>query len=427
MIKDNVTVDISVVKGVTKIDKAVEKIDEEIGTLEAALKKDKSNKDNWKKLQALKKEREGQEDEYTKIEKSLKTDLANLSKLCKTIAAAISATEARKDLPDAAKAELAKQSKINFGTRDKQITILEALQADGKLRTEPAKLTRLCDDLEADVKAFNDIETKIESLIDEDFAHKWGAVEKTVAAMLATAKVQAQSIDTDAKLATSFAALKKNRWKNYDAKVDALTVEFQKLIDIKANENALTGLLKTRMTLNGRQKLVYIDKAKQSNTPVATAAAELDLMLAAQRTPRKEQWVKALNMAKYQVIRKGKFEAYDIHITFDNNSWSAAAKAGAIDVSTGTPKQLLEAMFGNAVAWQFQAHATLEIEYAAKKYPHVYFGGHHNHWDQVEATQGKTPAWSQKARDALTRTLDTVKDEIEALIKIVKDKDGDVT
>ncbi len=54
-------------------------------------------------------------------------------------------------------------------------------------------------------------------------------------------------------------------------------------------------------------------------------------------------------------------------------------------------------------------------------------GGHHNHWDQVEAKHGKIPAWSKEARDALTKMPDTVRGEIEALIKHAKDKDGNIT
>ena len=180
--------------------------------------------------------------------------------------------------------------------------------------------------------------------------------------------------------------------------------------------------------LSRRKKNKIFEIARSKSLAPTKVKAALDQAMTAQLKPSKSQWVQHLGMTGYTVSGvSGKYDNYGIHITFDQNSWSRDTDGG-ISVATNTADQILEKMLGIS-DWTYQLHATLEVKDANGKHPHVYYGGHDNHWEsaaQHNGKQSKMPDWKKNGIAAVNKVLDKLKTNMKSKIQEAIDRKGDI-
>ncbi len=418
-----VVVNIGAVKPLPRLEEGLEEVEQRIGELKEKLETG-PDKVLGAELQRCRKRLADLEAEIEAIETSLSGDLDKLRARQVQVQNALG-LHTPAELPAGPRAELEKLLKIQV-VRLRDVTRLTKIQKKCKLKTEPAKLDLLATDLEEDVGAYNRFEASLEKALEEHHAALWEKnVDGPLDALLKKEKVSEASIGLDRLLKAEFLKLKKAGWRGFDAAVPTVVATATALVLAQANRNSIRALGNDFLMLNAKKRFSILEKGEKADTPAAQVRQELLDTLADQRKPSKSQWVKLFGMAGYQVSSgKGRFDGYPIHLTFDKNSWSVASDGG-LDVSTLSVQEILDGLFGT-VGWANQVHATLEVTLPSGKYPHVYWGGHVNRWDEVERTLGKDAAWSTRAQAALTAVLDEERAELRKKIKIAKDNDGNI-
>jgi hypothetical protein len=121
----------------------------------------------------------------------------------------------------------------------------------------------------------------------------------------------------------------------------------------------------------------------------------------------------------YAIEPKGKYEGVKIHITYDNNSWTAAAYKG-VSLDFGDEDKIFNELF--EVDWSYQLHAALELPNKLDKNGHVYAFGEtqQKRWDEVQKDNGKDDAWIQGAQAALGQVVDAYIANVKKKIKALK-------
>ena len=406
-----VKVDVSVTKDLPKISKEVERI-------ERALKSKPKDKDLLAELKE-------QQKEFDKIEATLAANLAKLVVLHKELVDAITPLNKRPNLPDSLKGDIGKLFNICTNSRAKEMKDLENAQKKKELHTNPAKIDRVCGDLNGDATEFNKLEGALDKEIDAEYATEWKKVESAVAKLCSDAKppVNPAAINANSVLKSKFEALKKTRWKDYDAKVKAFLADIGKDVARASRRVEIIGFRTEFANLKVKTREKIIEDAIAKDLGVAATKTLLEDAMAAQLKPSKSQWTQHLGMTGYSIAGiSDKYTNLAIHVTFDKNSWSPETD-GKICVKANNADAIMEKLFGT-VNWTYQLHATLEIKNGADKRPHVYWGGAANHWDTTAAFHGKNAAWIDGGKKKLTSVLATVKAGIRTKVQKAIDAHG---
>jgi hypothetical protein len=364
------------------------------------------------------------------VENGLKDGLLSILDRIEEIDKIIKSLEKAPVVPKAFESSLKAQNTIISG-KEKEVKDLKNSQKRGELHTNPAKLKRLCEELNEQTVEVERLIAEFPAALDAEMAAHF---EKDYADPLKKHYEKEGSPKTFAlKHAMDHAekTLKKDNWKKYGEVGRWLDLDKAE-IDKKARLRDLDVLKNKYPTLNVKRRTNMLNKAKAQidggNTAKALLTAledALDEALGAQQAPPLGIWKQVLGMSGYQVVKTGqKYDGHEIHLTYDDNSWSAAGKGG-ISVKGAKAEDVLDALL-NLSDWTYQMHATLELPDSNGKNAHVYFGGHANHWNTVAATHGKDVKWQNAGIAKVGAVMASAKDQMTKKIKKFIDADGDM-
>jgi hypothetical protein len=408
------------------------KLAAEADKAQATLKKDKANAEAKKTLKAYTDEVDKLESQFGKAVDALQAKLTELDGALDEIAKL-------KPMPDAIAKPLEKYRKILASSRAPEISDLRKEQKRAALHSNPSKVERLIGELNDDVQAVNTLADAVDKATDDMFALEIVAMRKEIVAALQSPLTPA-SIVLDTHLKTFTTTNQQKRWKGFEAArkafVDKRLAEAAEALR-RVQVSAL-GRDKEFAALNAKKRSSITEAADKSGDAVDKVRADLQAALAAQLkleaataaaaveaqwTLKQKVWAERLGMEGYGIVQKGKFEGDKIHITYDNNSWTAGAYKGvSVQLGDGSADQIFDALF--KVDWTYQFHATLELPNASGDNAHIYAFGEKNQkrWQQVADDNQKDKAWITKAQKAVGDVLDTyIKDVKKKIQKVIDD------
>jgi hypothetical protein len=395
---------------------------------ERALKKDKTDAKAKKTLKSY-------ADAIDKLEGQFGKVVDALDEKCGEIIDALDAMAKLTPMPDVIGKVLDRQRKILASSRAPELKDLRKEQKRAALRSNPGKLERLIGDLNDDVAAVNTLDEQADKATDAMFFEEIEVMRKEIVAQL-EAPITATSLMLNAHIKTFSAAQQKKRWKGFDAA--RKTFVANRLADAAESlrKQQISDLTRDKAfaALESKSRFKITEAAQRNGDTVSQARAHLQVALAAQLqaaaaaleaqwTLKQKVWAKHLGMEGYGIVQRGSHDGYKIHITYDNNSWTAAAYKGvSVHLGGGSADKIFDALFD--VDWAYQFHATLELPDKDGKHPHLYAFGEDNpkRWIAAQSHNEKDKEWTKTAKKAVQGVLDAyIKDVKKKIQKVIDD------